>query len=294
MAELSTKKCKHCGKTKPINNYIKSPFTKDGYEFYCKTCRKIFLTSYNDFVGYLTEHDSAINKKIWNDALKFARKKHIGKNDPKNLPESIEQDILSTAIRKYFSLANLPNMPKSKLITGDIKFEEEEEPIAEDVPEDISRRWGKNLTEEAYEYMESIYQDLISNYESDTPIQRLLYESTAKTFWEAEMARRKGDIVAYEKCMKVASSLLNDAKLKPVQKTIADSGGLATWGEWIKLIEETEPIPEPRDEFKDVDGIRKYIDKYFVGHFSKILGLESDFRPKDGDIIEGDLNGGIQ
>jgi hypothetical protein len=285
LVELSTKKCKHCGKIKPISNYIKSPFTKDGYEFYCKVCMKLFLTTYNDFVGYLTEHDSAINKKIWNDALKFARKKHIGKNDPKNLPSNIENDILETAIRKYFSLANLPNMPKNKLITEDVT--EEFEPIAEDVPEDISRRWGRGLTEEAYEYMENIFQDLISNYSSDSPVQKILYESTAKTYWEAEKALKRGDIVAYEKLMKIASSLLNDANIKPVQET-ASSGGLSTWGEWIKKIEEEEPIPEPRDEFKDVDGIRKYIDKWFIKHFSKILGLDTDDKFKGDEVIEGD------
>ena len=50
-----------------------------------------------------------------------------------------------------------------------------------------------------------------------------------------------------------------------------------TFGQLIDKWEQEKPIPEPEEEFKDVDKIGLYIDVFFKGHLSKMMGLKNAF-----------------
>lgn len=39
----------------------------------------------------------------------------------------------------------------------------------------------------------------------------------------------------------------------------------------------TRPIPEPADEWKDVDGIVKYITVWFIGHLCHMLKIDNRY-----------------
>ena len=41
--------------------------------------------------------------------------------------------------------------------------------------------------------------------------------------------------------------------------------------------ENEEPIPEPKEEWKDVDGIVKYITVWFFGHLCKMLNIKNSY-----------------
>ncbi len=154
------------------------------------------------------------------------------------------------------------------------KKEEEKEMQSMQVNREMIARWGTNLTDiNDYIFLENQYQDLIKCYASDTYIQKMLYEEIARIRLELNNVRGKGKPGEYEKLLSSLSKLTSDANLLPKQATAASDTSLSTWGEWIRKIEEEEPIPEPSEEFKDVDGIMTYIQKWFVGHFEKMLGL---------------------
>jgi hypothetical protein len=144
------------------------------------------------------------------------------------------------------------------------------------ITNEMRKRWGKEPDKDEVVFLEEQYQSLIAVYEHKTPIQIMIYEDIAKARSEANKARKNGRINDYDKAMGIVSKLMTDANIKPVQENASGEDGLSTWGEWIKKIEETEPIPEPTEEFKDVDGIWKYISKWFINHFAKIFGLLSD------------------
>lgn len=153
-----------------------------------------------------------------------------------------------------------------------VDFVEEDENF--EITTSMISKWGKNLNQDDYRYLEEVYGSLIAIYDHKTPIQKMLYEDIARTRLAAQQALRSGQIVNYEKMMSTVSKLMQDASIKPSQENGTDEG-LSTWGQWIKKIEETEPIPEATDEFKDVDGIRKYIFQWFTSHFYKILGVDN-------------------
>src|SRR5690606_39853724 len=93
----------------------------------------------------------------------------------------------------------------------------------------------------------------------------------------------KGNTRSYKDLMKTISDLMNDGNIKPIQNIGNQESKSSTFGEWIKRIEEEEPIPEPDEVFKDVDGIQKYIGKWFVGHMKRIFGLDTNSAKESGD-----------
>ena len=48
------------------------------------------------------------------------------------------------------------------------------------------------------------------------------------------------------------------------------------------MIENNKPIPEPLEEFKDVDNMSKYFENFFVKHMKRAFDLESQ------NILEDD------
>ncbi len=169
-----------------------------------------------------------------------------------------------------------------------VDFIDDEENFEVDI--NMISKWGKGLPPDDYRYLEEVYGSLIAIYDHKTPIQIMLYEDIARTRLAAQQALRAGRITDYEKMMSTVSKLMQDASIKPSQENSSDEG-LSTWGQWIKKIEETEPIPEATDEFKDVDGIRKYILQWFTSHFYKILGIDnSEFDEGIDDSLEAKID----
>ena len=72
------------------------------------------------------------------------------------------------------------------------------------------------------------------------------------------------------------NDLMDSAKIKPKQKSDSALVDQNTFGTLIQKWENEEPIPEPKEEWKDVDGIKKYISVWFHGHLSKMFGLDND------------------
>lgn len=85
---------------------------------------------------------------------------------------------------------------------------------------------------------------------------------------------RVGDGKSLDKLINTQSNLLRDLNLKPVQRKKEDEGSLddIPFGVGIGWCEKKRPITEPSDEFKDVDGIKKYILVWVYGHLVKMLG----------------------
>lgn len=75
------------------------------------------------------------------------------------------------------------------------------------------------------------------------------------------------------------NDLLGTLNRKPSQqKTEADAEfGDLPLGVGIKVYENARPIPKPLPEFADVDGIKRYISIWFLGHLCKMLGIKNAY-----------------
>ncbi len=70
---------------------------------------------------------------------------------------------------------------------------------------------------------------------------------------------------------------MNTANITPKQTGMDAFADAQTLGTLIQKWEETRPLPEIDPELEDVDKIGTYIDVFFRGHTSKMLGIQNKF-----------------
>ena len=302
MKKKDLQKCTCCGsnKDKTAYFYLSNSHmyaSNDGRLHMCKDCVALTFEKFANFYGDETKalyRVTLLLDTYYSDDLAEIIYASSYRNNTSLVQEYFRKVNTMTQFKGKTSMdSELLDITKSDFDLEEFKISEEkrnqrieeveiEKQKNSSVTGEMLRRWGKGLDEEDYLYLEDKYQELINVYDHRSPIQRMLYENIARTQLEAENARRNGELAMYEKMMSTLSKLMGDSNLKPVQESGVNDDD-ASFGMFIKKIEDEEPIPEPLEEFKDVDGLRKYIEKWFVKPFAKIFDLDSEVEVEDED-----------
>ncbi|MGL4802025.1 MAG: hypothetical protein ACRC18_07140 [Cetobacterium sp.] len=144
------------------------------------------------------------------------------------------------------------------------------------IPGHVKKRWGSGYTNEEYLYLEDNYMEFYDTYSHETPAEKMLLMNISRSLLEGERSRKAGKIKDYENMMKLVSSMLTDANIKPSQKKNKGDEIGECFGVFIENIEKNEPIGEAIDEFEDADGIGKLFERQFVRNFARVFGLVGD------------------
>ena len=137
------------------------------------------------------------------------------------------------------------------------------------------RRFGRGYSDEDYMFLESEYQDWIQRYLCEDKAQELLFKRICFKELDIDKAQKAGrDTKELDKSLQ---DLMGSLNVKPSQKNSSSISDQKTFGQLIEVWEKDKPIPEPDEEFKDVDKIGLYIDVFFKGHLSKMMGLKNAF-----------------
>ncbi len=175
-----------------------------------------------------------------------------------------------------------------------------------ELTDEIKRFWGwgaeTTLTKSDYEYLQNKFTEYINNYECETPVMEELLKQAS--FESLEIHRKRMARQDVSKNLANLQTILTNANIKPVQESGANASDQVSFGLLIKKWENEEPIPEPDEEWKDVDGIGRYIRIWFLGHLCKMLGIVNEYSkeyeeemakfrvemPSD-DLLEDELEG---
>jgi hypothetical protein len=260
------KTCLHCAKEYAVSSFYahRNPLINEKFGI-CKKCvrENIDLNDMDTLDNFLQTMDIPYLKDFWKQANE-ASTETIG-TYLKNLSLKQNRDL------RYKDSDEISGKTNQAELT-EIDYEDFE------VTPAIIRRWGRNLEVEDYIFLEEEFENL-GGYEAENTIQERLFKNMARTQWMANKALEEQDTNKYEKMMKTLSTLMNDANVKPVQvKSASEDGGLKSWGEWVKKIEETEPITEDLGEFEP-KYIKAYVERWFVTQMKRVFG-----RIKDEDI----------
>lgn len=140
---------------------------------------------------------------------------------------------------------------------------------------EIIKIFGTGFSNEDYLYLQDQYDDWKSRSQVDSKSQETyIIQICFKQLeiWKAQKSDKDTD-----KLIKSLNDLMNGANLQPRQNVGNASTDSLTFGQLIEKWENEKPIPEPDEEFKDVDKIGLYIDVFFKGHLSKMMGLKNGF-----------------
>lgn len=145
------------------------------------------------------------------------------------------------------------------------------------IPQRVVKFFGLGFDEEEYKFMYDQYEDWITRHECKTKAQEELFKNLCIAQLNIQKASQGKINMKVEAAMTAFQSLLDSANLKPKQTNDNALANQNTFGTLIKKWENERPIPEPDEEWKDVDGIAKYITVYFLGHLCKMMGIKNSY-----------------
>lgn len=311
MAQISKQKksvgkqiCFCCGDNKKASDFYisHSPlYTHNPNGKRMTICKECVINLYNEYENKYKNQQVALYKltsvlDVYYD-LKLVDKVIESKAE-NNLDTNLAQMYLTkvNSLPQYKNKNSLDNQDHD-LILGRLGTNEDGEIIDiaietledEVVTSNMIKRWGEGLSKADYLYLEEKYNELAKVYDTRTPAQRWLYESIAMSYLEANNARKKGNLDMYRKLLDSISKMMKDCDITPNSDNLLAEDDNACFGNFIRAIEDEEPIPEPLPFFADIDNFRRYIDEWFVKPLHRVLDLSSD--KVVAEVEEEDLEG---
>ncbi len=279
----------------------------DGKLYYCHKCNEFHAVDafYSDkryasglfpickkcLIGMACDYDKKTNQYTDNrektmDVLKMMDLPYIDSMYQSALTscaEDVQDKHRNTAWSHYITvIKSLPNWRgltwKDSELPADYLDKDEEE-INENsrILKQAKKRFGDGYTNADLLFLESEYQDWIKRYACENKAQEILFKRICFKELEIDKAQKaKRDTKELDKTLQ---DLMGSMSLKPNQNNSNALTEAKTFGQLIQKWEDEKPIPEPEDEFKDVDKIGLYIDVFFKGHLSKMMGLKNAFTP---------------
>lgn len=161
---------------------------------------------------------------------------------------------------------------ENKILNG-----ESDDPEDNGIPSEVVDFWGPGYTAEMYSALEKRRKFWMARFPEGADID-IGTEALIRQICNLEIViNREGNAGRQiDKYVNTLNTLLGSAMLRPAQKQSGNDSGAEgkPLGVLIRKWEDSRPIPECDESLKDVDGIKKYVSVWFLGHLAKMLGLK--------------------
>lgn len=195
----------------------------------------------------------------------------------KDIANEVNEKNRKAPILQYLVIIkSLPQYRGKKWADSEFPVEVDETVKNKKVKQSTLKRFGNfGFSDSDLLFLQDEYEQWISRCECNTIAQETLFERIACKKLEIAKATKAGkDTKDLDKALQ---DLMNSANILPRQNSMDAVSEGQTLGTLIEKYENDRPIPEPDPEFKDVDGIGRYITTFFLGHMSKVLGIKNRF-----------------
>jgi len=157
---------------------------------------------------------------------------------------------------------------------GDLGNPDDEQLSKRKPRREIIKLFGSGFPNEDYLYLQDQYDDWCARTQVDSKSQQTYVAQICLQSLDIYKDRKSGRDVT--KKLDALDKLMNSANLQPKQNVDNAASDSLTFSQMIERWENNKPIPEPSEEFKDVDGIGKYIRVWFTGWLCKAFGIRAD------------------
>jgi len=137
--------------------------------------------------------------------------------------------------------------------------------------------WGLGFSAEQYTILNDQFDDWKSRVVIDGKTREMLVRELCIIKLQSNLALQDNNVELYTKLIKTYQDTMKSANLQPLQQDENDKASEKPIGVMIQMFENERPISEPREEWKDVDHIVKYITIYFLGHLCKMLKIKNRY-----------------
>ncbi len=201
----------------------------------------------------------------------------------KNSVEDVKEKTWTSPFKQYLAVVkSLPTM--TQLTYADSDFDKGDE-FAEDSTVDINensklikdarKHFGNKYNLEDLMFLENTYREWTTFYACETKAQEVLFKRICCKLLEIDDAQQSGrDTKDLDKTLQ---DLMGSLQVKPNQDNSNALTEAKTFGQLIAKWENEKPIPEPEDEFKDIDKMGLWVDVFFKGHLAKMMNFKNAF-----------------
>ena len=269
--------CSCCGKEYEQQSgnffYSDSPIYAGNKGFFriCKECTEKLYSRYVQQFGnsYKAMERMCQIFDIYYDVVAF--EKVLEKNTENIMAAYIKKMQLFQYKGKTYSDTILETAPKSIDTIKDVQKQDDSSATKKAVG-----AWGYGFSPEEYNTLNDMYDDWRARVVINRTKEALVRELCIIKL-QMNAAIRGNDIDGYIKLMKTYIDTLKSANLAPIQEDASTKEGEKPIGVMIKNLEDYKPVCECPPEYRDVDGIIKYIQVYFIGHLSAMLKFKNKY-----------------
>ena len=276
--------CFYCGKEYVETNFYKSNsnfYSNIGKIPYCKQCiEKLYQEYFTKYTneGCLTPEKKAVQRLCmifdiyYKDDIFYAA-----------IEDATKRKLNISAMGAYMKMIQLQQYNRNKESYENTINEAEQENFAMASISDLSGEtvvdqktrdfFGIGFTDEDYKFLKREYEDWTARHECNTKAQEEVFKRICFKQLEILKATRKGEDT--KNLDATFQNYLDTAKLQPKQNSGDTTADNQTFGTLIDKWENERPLPEIDEELKDVDKIAWYIDVFFRGHLSRMMGLKN-------------------
>lgn len=249
----------------------------------CKKCLMLRATDYDAKTGIYTDNKKKTKEVLHLMDLPFIES--VYNSCLASVQAEVNEKNKSTAWQQYITMMqSLPNW--NGKTWKDSEFDEMDNlddlddcEVNENskILKSAKKRFGFGLgySNQEYVFLENEYQDWTKRYQCENKAQELLFKRICFKELDIYKAQKNGNDT--KELDKTLQELMGSLNLKPSQNNSNALTEAKTFGQLIEKWENEKPIPEPDEDFKDVDKIGLYIDVFFKGHLSKMMGLKNAF-----------------
>lgn len=276
------RKCFYCGKEYVETNFYRSYsnfFDNIGKIPFCKQCMEKFYQQYYEMYaneGYLMPERNAVKRLCMVFDIYYNEDAYTAAINDKN-----KRNLNISPMGAYMKMIQL-QQHQDKSYDNTIADEANENFINNsvslmsensDIDEKTKQFFGRGFTDEDYEYLKREYDDWVARHECKTKAQEEVFKRICFKQLEILKATRRGEDT--KNLDATFQNYLDTAKLQPKQNSGDTTADNQTFGTLIDKWENTRPLPEIDEELRDIDSIGLYIDIFFKGHLSKMMGLKN-------------------
>lgn len=251
---MPTKICKVCDKNKKLSEFYKveSRLYPDGVMDVCSDCLKEGMDpeDIDEVVGILRQMNKPFIKDTWENAVetseKLKSKPHpfgeymrninsLKQHQGKTFKDSEEVFVVSDMYDKNYS---------------SIKRDDGEEIMFD--PE-LIMKWGDRFTQYELLKLEKFYQEMNTQYEISTEIQKNLLRQLATISLEMDRVIADSDFKTYNDLVRSQNTIMQSSGFRPIdKKNVNDETGMGSFSEiWAEIEKEDGFIPEGLVDYED-------------------------------------------
>lgn len=250
----------------------------NGYLPFCRSCVEILMQSLTSFYSGNEEHAlrhlCSMFDWCYNDIASSMTLADVHMHTSRVSIYPSKMGARPSAMHGETFLDTIREEVKERDSLTDCTLVPDEDDNEFEVTREMIRTWGKGFTPDRYQFLEEEYKDWTTKNVCKTKAQEELFRNIVLAQLDVRIARQSGGDVS--KAQKALQDLMNSANILPKQNSDNILADTQTFGTLLKKFEETRPLPEPDPAWRDVDGIRRYVDTWFYGHLSKALGIKND------------------